>query len=283
MGAFNPNYPKLPEEVLKRYVRAIYARDYATAYHSMSQQDRQLKTEAEYARETRVFVGAALEIARALASFIRFEQIDTEVRGNVSVITATLHLPNANDPQIHALTLGFDEDRLTALSLQERQTMIHQLGELARSERLPTLTTESETWELRQEEGVWGVVMNWDKAIQVRFEAVTRAELPWAFTPVQPLMRILPGETLQTFYRVKNLSSRPITGKARHVLEPPEDAGYTEIVSCFCFFQQTLEPGEEQQLPVLFRVSPDIPEAIHQVSVRYEFYPIEHFPEVKQP
>lgn len=275
--------PKIAEELLKRYVRAVYARDYKTAYRLISHQDRQLKTEAEYTRETGALSGAALEIARGLATFIRFEQMKTETRDNVSVITATIHLPNANDPQIDALTLGFDEGRLAALSVQERQTLIHKLGELARTERIATVSAAGETWELRQEEGVWGVVVDWDDAIKVRFEAVTRAELPWSFTPVQPLVRILPGETLQTFYRVKNLSSRPITGKARHILEPPENAGYAEIVSCFCFFQQTLDPGEEQQLPVLFRVKPDIPEAIREVHVRYEFYPIEHFPEIKEP
>ncbi|MFQ5521172.1 MAG: cytochrome c oxidase assembly protein, partial [Candidatus Methylomirabilia bacterium] len=67
--------------------------------------------------------------------------------------------------------------------------------------------------------------------------------------------------------------------KARHILDPPEDTGHLQIISCFCFLQQTLAPGEEQMLPVIFRVNYDLPAAIREMQVRYEFYPIEQFPE----
>ena len=89
----------------------------------------------------------------------------------------------------------------------------------------------------------------------------------------------MPGETLQTFYRVKNLSDREITGKAKHILDPPEETSYLEVVFCFCFLQQTLDPGEEQELPVVFRLNYEVPDSIRQMRVRYEFYPIEKFPE----
>ena len=274
---------KAPEEVVKRYLKAIYARDYPDVYRWISHTDRRLKTRTEYVREHGTFSGATLELARTLANLVRFEQIETELHDNMATVTATVRLPNANDPQIQALTLEFDEDRVNASSPQAQQAMGQQIGELARTGHLPTVVATSETWQLMYENGAWGIVMNWEGAVEVRFEAVTRAGLPWAFTPVQPLVRILPGEALQTFYQVKNLSSRTITGKARHILEPPEDVGFTEIVSCFCFFEQTLEPGEEQELSVFFRVNPELPEAIREMRVLYEFYPIEDFPkEAKQ-
>ena len=88
------------------------------------------------------------------------------------------------------------------------------------------------------------------------------AGLPWSFTPLQPTLRAMPGETLQTYYRVRNLADTPITAKARHVFATPEHADYLDVISCFCYLQQTLAPGEEKQFAVVFRPSYETPDAI---------------------
>jgi cytochrome c oxidase assembly protein subunit 11 len=59
------------------------------------------------------------------------------------------------------------------------------------------------------------------------------------------------------------------------VIRPTE--AHFEVIQCFCFIQQTLEPGEEMELPLLFRVNEDISPDIHTIDVHYEFYPLEHF------
>jgi len=92
------------------------------------------------------------------------------------------------------------------------------------------------------------------------------------------MVRAVPGETLRTSYRVKNLTDREITGKARHIIVPPAES-YLDIVQCFCFLQQTLEPGEEELLPVIFRVDYEVPDDVQQMKVRYEFYPADKFPQ----
>jgi cytochrome c oxidase assembly protein subunit 11 len=88
-----------------------------------------------------------------------------------------------------------------------------------------------------------------------------------------------PGETLQTVYRAKNLSDQPVVAKARHVDRPEEYLAFLSIVQCFCFIQQTLQPGEEAELPLVFRVEWDVPLEVRDFYVHYEFYPIESFPE----
>ncbi|MBI4561107.1 MAG: cytochrome c oxidase assembly protein, partial [Candidatus Rokubacteria bacterium] len=105
-----------------------------------------------------------------------------------------------------------------------------------------------------------------------------RAGLPWAFEPVQPVVRAQPGETLQTAYRVRNLSNREVAAKARHILDPPEKTGYLQVVNCFCFIQQTLKPREARELPVVFRVNGNVPKSLRAITVHYEFYPIDRFP-----
>ncbi len=47
-----------PEETLKAYLRAIYARDYGVAYYLISPADRKLKTEQEYVQQSGAFSGA---------------------------------------------------------------------------------------------------------------------------------------------------------------------------------------------------------------------------------
>ncbi|MFQ5793252.1 MAG: cytochrome c oxidase assembly protein [Acidobacteriota bacterium] len=271
-----------PEEALKSYFVAVYARDYQEAYQWISREDRTLKSQQEYLREHGTFSGAALEVTRTLAGLIRFHDLETVHEGGLATVTFTVILPNANDPTIHELFLEFDEERLTALTPAERRARVDKLREMVRAGRLPVIVGEKEQWELIREDGSWRVFLNWTGAVTVRFQGVTKAGLPWEFAPVQPVVRAKPGETLQALYRVKNVSDRQITGKAHHVLDPREEMGHLEIVACFCFLQQTLDPGEEQVLPVIFRVNYEVPTSIREMRVRYEFFPIDQFPAGKR-
>lgn len=56
--------PATPEDLVRAYVRAFLARDYAAVYALASKADRRLKPEADYLRETESFTGFALEAAR---------------------------------------------------------------------------------------------------------------------------------------------------------------------------------------------------------------------------
>lgn len=49
----------------------------------------------------------------------------------------------------------------------------------------------------------------------------------------------------------------------------------------FCFIQITLAPGEEKELPLVFRVHWDTPRNVKEFRVTYDFYPIEKFPETE--
>jgi cytochrome c oxidase assembly protein subunit 11 len=64
-------------------------------------------------------------------------------------------------------------------------------------------------------------------------------------------------------------------------LEFPRQAGqYFTKVQCFCFTEQTLQPGEDMRMPVIFYVDPRIledPEAskISEITLSYTFYPVD--------
>jgi len=271
--------PAAPERALAHYLRAVYARDYAAAYPWLSARDRAVKSLDEYLRENPSSSGAALHLARGLAERIEFLDVQSEIGGDRAILRFNVRLPDANHPVLQSLLSDLDPDRLAQLSESELQHTQRQINALAKEGKLPMLEGE-ERWEMIRESEGWWVFLDWSGAVQVRFEARVMAGLPWEFKAVQESVAAKPGETLQAAYRVKNLSDRPVTAKARHIGEPKELADkYLEIVQCFCFIQQTLAPGEERDLSLVFRVHWEAPEEVREFRVTYEFYPIDRFPE----
>ena len=54
-------------DLVSRYLKAVYAQDYAEAYRYISKRDQEVKSAADYLRENPSFTGAAAELARGLA------------------------------------------------------------------------------------------------------------------------------------------------------------------------------------------------------------------------
>jgi cytochrome c oxidase assembly protein subunit 11 len=119
--------------------------------------------------------------------------------------------------------------------------------------------------------------------IGVRFDGNTHASLPWEFEPVKTTARIAPGARTQLSYRAKNLSSLPTTGQAVYNVSPTQAGKYFKKIECFCFVEQTLQPGQAVDMPVTFFVDPEIatdPDTRHidEITLSYTFYPVETAP-----
>ena len=267
-----------PRELVKLYLKAVYARDYRTAYQWISQADRENKSEADYLRENPSLSGIALELTRRLAEKVEFKDIQLESRQDRAMVRFTVRVPNANAKPLQDLFLNFDPDRLARLPEARKREIEHRLAAMESQGNLPLIEGE-DTLGLVRERGKWRVSVEWASAIRLRFVAEVKEGLPWEFRPVQETVLAKPGETLQTFYKVRNLSGKAITAKARHLDEPKELAAkYLEIIQCFCFIQITLAPGEQKELPLVFRVHWDTPKDVKEFRVTYDFYPIEKFP-----
>jgi cytochrome c oxidase assembly protein subunit 11 len=118
-----------------------------------------------------------------------------------------------------------------------------------------------------------------DRTVNVRFDASTMG-IDWDFKPVQRQMTVRLGETGLAFYEATNTSDRPITGTASFNVTPYATGGYFSKIACFCFVEQTLQPGETVQMPVTFYVDPEIvddPEAsrVPTITLSYTFYETE--------
>ena len=116
--------------------------------------------------------------------------------------------------------------------------------------------------------------------VKVQFDANVHPGLPWRFEPEQTSVTVAPGAQTKIFYRAKNLSSRPITAQAVYNVSPDTVGKYFNKIQCFCFSQQTLQPGQEVDMPVLFFVDPAIlkdvdTKDVHEITLSYTFYPVE--------
>ena len=265
-------------DLVSRYLKALYAQDYAEAYRYVSKRDREAKSAADYLRENPSFTGAAAELARGLAQRIEVGPLSFTTRGDGATVRFDISLPDANSPELEKLFAGFDPDELNRLTPAQRRKILETVAEMARAGTLPVVTGE-ESLELLKEDGRWTVFHNWSEAVRVFFHAEVKEGLPWAFAPVQEMVLAQPGETLHAAYRARNLSDRTVTAKARHVDTPKEAAAkYLDIIQCFCFLRQVLEPGQETELPLVFRVDWDTPRAHDAFHVTYQFFPSDKFP-----
>ena len=115
------------------------------------------------------------------------------------------------------------------------------------------------------------------RKITVRFDATTNPDLPWAFKPMQVEQTLHIGETGLAFFEAKNLTDRPITGKASYNVSPPKMGVYFKKIQCFCFDEQTLAPGEDAKMPVTYFIDPKIADDpnlddVQTVTLAYTFF-----------
>lgn len=117
------------------------------------------------------------------------------------------------------------------------------------------------------------------KTISVRFDANVDRNLPWRFQPERTTETAQLGARRMAIYLARNLSDKPITGMASFNVTPAQAGRYFNKVQCFCFNEQTLQPGQEVRMPVVYFVDPKIaedPDAkdIEQITLSYTFHPV---------
>lgn len=119
-----------------------------------------------------------------------------------------------------------------------------------------------------------------DRSITVRFDANVTPGMKWKFEPLQRTMDVKLGENALAFYKATNTSDVAITGTAAFNVAPDVAGIHFSKVECFCFKEQTLQPGESIEMPVSFFVAPALakdPDAarLTSITLSYTFYPVD--------
>ena len=94
------------------------------------------------------------------------------------------------------------------------------------------------------------------REVYVQFNSNIAPGLGWDFRPEQRRVKVHIGEPTEIAYLATNTTDHPVSGQAIFNVTPETVGAYFVKVECFCFTQQTLQPGETARMPVLFYVDP---------------------------
>jgi len=117
------------------------------------------------------------------------------------------------------------------------------------------------------------------RTVTVRFDSNVAPGLPWSFEPERRTIDMRLGEVVTVYYVVRNESVRVTSGQAGYNVTPPTTGTYFEKINCFCFTQQTLQPGEKREMAVVFYVDPKLANdseqnAVNNITLSYTFFPV---------
>lgn len=116
-----------------------------------------------------------------------------------------------------------------------------------------------------------------EEKVRVRFDANVDPDMGWTFRPLQRDMVLRIGENAIAFYEAVNTTDQPITGTASYNVAPDIAGYYFNKIQCFCFNEQTLQPGERVEMPVSFFVDAGLVDdrdasRIRDITLSYTFH-----------
>jgi hypothetical protein len=257
-----------PVEILTKYLRVLYARDYRQAYRFISAADRELKTRNEYVRERGAFSGVALDAARRLSGLIAIHPVTQQTDEAKSRLKVALKLPDAN--AVADLLLGWDEQRLNALPASEQKKILARIDQLVRDGKVPMIEGQEE-FVLVQEGSQWKIFLDWAAGVQVKFGTTLPANGALAAQPTIKETIVRSGDLFTVGFKVQNQGTGEIVTRIVHRVEPKAIAEYLDLVECALLLPVRLRPGEAQIFHSTYIVRGDLPDETKSLDVTYEF------------
>lgn len=116
-----------------------------------------------------------------------------------------------------------------------------------------------------------------NRHITVRFNADINSGLPWRFEPAQHSVTVRAGQQALAFYRAESTADGPVVGTATFNVTPSKAGQYFNKIDCFCFTEQTLDPGQVVDMPVQFFIDPAIVDDrnlddVSTITLSYTFF-----------
>lgn len=116
-----------------------------------------------------------------------------------------------------------------------------------------------------------------DRTIAVLFDTNVAPGLRWTFEPEARRIEVRVGTTQTVFFRVKNEGPRRSQGIATFNVQPGQTGAYFVKMKCFCFDEQSLDPGQTMDFPVVFYIDPAIAgdrtlETLSAITLSYTYF-----------
>lgn len=119
------------------------------------------------------------------------------------------------------------------------------------------------------------VVVDRSRTVKIEFVASLGPIAAWEFHPEVTSMRVHPGELNKTSFYAHNLTTHATTAQAVPSIAPGTAVEYLHKIECFCFTTQSFGPDEARDMPLVFTISPDLPDYIDTMTLSYTFYTVD--------
>jgi len=114
-----------------------------------------------------------------------------------------------------------------------------------------------------------------DRQVEFIFSAQVTGDLPVTISPRQRIIRGRLGETIINDFHFVNMANRKVYFRPIHTINPPSVADdKVRLAECFCFDDQMLHERQSISYPLVFIVSPDIPDDVRTIRMHYTLMPI---------
>jgi cytochrome c oxidase assembly protein subunit 11 len=113
-----------------------------------------------------------------------------------------------------------------------------------------------------------------DTSRTITVELDGNAQGPWRFRPTTRSIEVHPGELATVMYEVVNTQNRTVQAQAIPSYAPQSATPHFKKVECFCFRQQTMQPHEARQMPVVFYIEPALPREVKTITLSYTFFEV---------
>lgn len=110
------------------------------------------------------------------------------------------------------------------------------------------------------------------RKVRIEFLTTLNQKLNWEFKAREYTVDVHPGKVTEVMFYAKNLMDRKVVAQAVPSVSPGNAAKYFSKMECFCFSNQTFEPGEAREMPLRFYVDPNLPKSIKTISLSYTFF-----------
>jgi cytochrome c oxidase assembly protein subunit 11 len=124
----------------------------------------------------------------------------------------------------------------------------------------------------RQDSGPVNTQVDTHRKVKVAFVAL--AGSPFDFdAPAEPV-EVHPGELTTVMFGFHNRLGHAVVAQAVPQYTPRRAAAFFEKLECFCFQEQTFQPGERKRLPVVFVVDRGLPGDIRAITLTYTLFEV---------
>ena len=255
-------------QVAERYVKAIYARDFAAAYRYLSARDRDTKSETTYVDEQGAFSGFTLQLARKLAGAIEVSALPAKINGDKAALEAHLKLPDPD--KLAPLLLQWNEEQLNALSAAEQTALLSDIDERIRQKAIP-FTSAKESFDFVKENNQWKIFLNWQSPVRVAVKINLPSGTPLQIEPPDREITFKPGEPFTISLKLQNASNRELRARVMHNVEPKTVEKFLGVGDCGTFVPFRLGAGKADQNNATFLVWTNLPAEIKRFTMIYDF------------